>query len=102
VNQKLITAQKRKDRVNMGLSASLFNQLLQQFPKPDYQRLVNQNRAESKAKGFACWMQFVSMLLCQVARADSLREISTGLRPPLRCGQRRRQEIHLKQRGFLS
>lgn len=63
----------------MGLSASLFNQLLQQFPRPEFQRLVNQNRAESKAKGFACWTQFVSMLFCQVARADSLREISTGL-----------------------
>lgn len=63
----------------MARAASLFNQLLQQFPRAEFQRLVNQSRAESRAKGFASWSQFVSMLFCQVARADSLREISNGL-----------------------
>jgi uncharacterized protein DUF4372 len=29
--------------------------------------------------GFTCWTQFVSMLFCQLARADSLREIRNGL-----------------------
>src|SRR5438477_13029716 len=30
-------------------------------------------------KGFTCWTQFVSMLFCQLGRADSLREICNGL-----------------------
>lgn len=59
--------------------ASLFNQLLQQFSKSDFQRLVNKHQAERNAKGFTSWSQFVSMLFCHFARADSLREISNGL-----------------------
>ena len=59
--------------------ASLFNQLLQQFPKQDFQRLVNKHQTERNAKGFSSWSQFVSMLFCHFARADSLREISFGL-----------------------
>jgi hypothetical protein len=35
--------------------------------------------AERDAKGFSCWTQFVSMLFCQLERADSLREICNGL-----------------------
>ena len=63
----------------MARAASLFNQLLQQFPRAEFQRLVKEKRAEHSAKGFSSWSQFVSMLFCQVARADSLREISNGL-----------------------
>ena len=63
----------------MARAASLFNQLLQQFPRAEFQRLVKEKRAERSAKGFSSWSQFVSMLFCQVARADSLREISNGL-----------------------
>lgn len=59
--------------------ASLFNQLLQQFPRQDFQRLANKHQAERNAKGFTSWSQFVSMLFCHFARADSLREISYGL-----------------------
>jgi hypothetical protein len=59
--------------------ASLFSQLLQQFPRDEFCRLVEEHRAERNAKGFSCWTQFVAMLFCQVARADSLREICNGL-----------------------
>ncbi len=60
--------------------ASLFNQLLQQFPRSDFQKLVNLHKAERNTKGFGSWDQFVSMLFCHFARADSLREISYGLK----------------------
>ena len=60
--------------------ASLFSQLLQHFPRPEFARLVAEHRAERAAKGFTCWTQFVAMLFCQLARADSLREICNGLR----------------------
>ena len=59
--------------------ASLFSQLLQQFPRDEFCRLVEEHRAERNAKGFSCWTQFVAMLFCQVAHADSLREICNGL-----------------------
>ncbi|MCK5132235.1 MAG: DUF4372 domain-containing protein [Candidatus Sabulitectum sp.] len=46
----------------MNRSASLFNQLLQQFPRSEFQRLVNKHQAEKGAKGFTFWAQFVSMI----------------------------------------
>ncbi len=59
--------------------ASLFNQLLQHFPRTEFGALVKKNDAERCAKGFGCWTQLVSMLFCQLAHADSLREICNGL-----------------------
>lgn len=60
-------------------NASLFSQLLQHFPRTDFQRLVRQHGAENGAKGFKCWTQFVSMMFCHLAHADSLRDICNGL-----------------------
>jgi hypothetical protein len=59
--------------------ASLFNQLLQHFPRTEFASLVKKHHAERNAKGFDCWTQFVAMEFCQLAHADSLREICNGL-----------------------
>lgn len=59
--------------------ASLFNQLLQHFPRTEFAHLVKKHQAERCAKGFNCWTQFVAMLFCQLAHTDSLREICNGL-----------------------
>lgn len=59
--------------------ASLFNQLLQHFPRNEFAALVRKHNAEYRSKGFDCWTQMVSMLFCQLAHADSLREICNGL-----------------------
>ena len=59
--------------------ASLFNQLLDHFPKLEFGALVRQHKADKGAKGFSTWTQCVAMLFCQLARADSLREICNGL-----------------------
>ena len=58
---------------------SIFNQLLQLFPRTDFQRAVQATHAERHARGFACWDQFVAMLFAQLGRAHSLREICGGL-----------------------
>ena len=60
-------------------AASLFNQLLQHFPRTEFATLVRKHDAERGAKGFTCWAQLVAMLFCQMAHADSLREICNGL-----------------------
>lgn len=60
-------------------AASLFNQLLQHFPRTVFAALVKKHAAERAAKGFTCWTQFVAMTFCQLAHADSLREICNGL-----------------------
>lgn len=59
--------------------ASLFNQLLQHFPRLEFAGLVKKHQAERAAKGFDCWTQFVAMLFCQLGHAESLREICNGL-----------------------
>ena len=60
-------------------AASLFNQLLPHFPRTEFGSLVKKHQAERAAKGFTCWTQFVAMTFCQLAHADSLREICNGL-----------------------
>src|SRR6185295_4664528 len=59
--------------------ASIFSQLLQVFPRLEFQQAVKRSGAERYAKGFSCWDQFVAMLFCQLALARSLREICGGL-----------------------
>jgi hypothetical protein len=58
---------------------SIFNQLLQLFPRTAFQQAVVATRAERHARGFDCWTQFVAMLFCHVGKAQSLREICGGL-----------------------
>ena len=63
----------------MVKTASLFSQLLQQVPRNEFAALVNKHQGERNAKGFTCWAQFTAMLFCQLAHADSLRDICNGL-----------------------
>jgi len=44
--------------------ASLFNQLLQHFPRTEFGALVKEKQCRRCAKGFGCWTQLVSMLFC--------------------------------------
>ncbi|CAO0820282.1 hypothetical protein DFAR_1470027 [Desulfarculales bacterium] len=41
--------------------------------------MVKEHGAAVRTKGFSCWIQFVAMLFCHLARADSLREICQSL-----------------------
>jgi len=63
----------------MVQAMSLFNQLLQHFPVLEFAGLVKKHDAERAAKGFSCRAQLVAMLFCQLAHADSLRDICNGL-----------------------
>jgi hypothetical protein len=69
----------KQEGKTMVQAMSLFNQLLQHFPRLEFAALVKKNDAERGAKGFSCWTQLISMLFCQLAHADSLREICNGL-----------------------
>ena len=63
----------------MSRFCSIFNQLLQLFPRTEFQQAVVAHHAERHTRGFTCWGQFVAMLFCQLGRAHSLREICGGL-----------------------
>lgn len=58
---------------------SIMNQLLQFFPRNEFQEEVEKTQAERHARGFASWDQFVAMMFCQFGDAQSLREITGGL-----------------------
>ena len=59
--------------------SSIFSQLLQLFPRLEFEQVVKRHRSDYSAKGFSSWGQFVAMLFCQFGRAHSLREICGGL-----------------------
>jgi Transposase DDE domain/Domain of unknown function (DUF4372) len=59
--------------------SSIFSQLLQLFPRAEFEKAVRDHKAEYQARGFSCWGQFVAMLFCQLGRAHTLREICGGL-----------------------
>lgn len=63
----------------MNRVCSIFSQLLQCFPRLEFEALVRKHRAERHARGFSSWGQFVAMMFCQLGRAHSLREICGGL-----------------------
>jgi hypothetical protein len=58
---------------------SLFTQVLSLIQRKQFDRAVEHYHAEHGAKGFSCWSQFVAMMFCQMAGANSLREICGGL-----------------------
>jgi hypothetical protein len=58
---------------------SILNQLLQIFPRTEFEKAVRETHAERHARGFRCWDQFVAMMFCHLADANSLREICGGL-----------------------
>jgi hypothetical protein len=58
----------------------MFSQLLKLIPRIDFERLVSQTGAEYRAKGMSSWAQLVAMLFCQLAKANSLREVEGGLK----------------------
>ena len=62
---KSLDGRQKKDRRSLSCSTSEVSK------KP--------HNAERGAKGFTCWAQLVAMLFCQMAHADSLREICNGL-----------------------
>ena len=63
----------------MNRVCSIFAQILQLFPRQQFQQIVQQHQAERHARGFTCWGQLVAMLFLQLAGARSLREICNGL-----------------------
>jgi Transposase DDE domain/Domain of unknown function (DUF4372) len=64
---------------------SILNQLLQIFPRTEFEIAVRETKAERHARGFRSWDQFVAMMFCHLADANSLREICGGLAS---CGGR--------------
>lgn len=59
---------------------SLFSQIISKLDKTKFSKLVKEKQTDKHQKGFNSWTHLVSMLFCQFAKSQSLRDISNGLR----------------------
>lgn len=62
------------------LNITLFSQIIKKLEKSRFKKLINSHQSDKHQKGFDSWSHLVSMLFCQFAKSQSLRDISNGLR----------------------
>jgi len=63
-----------------GVKVSLFSQLLGLIDRNMFSKIVRDHNTDKHSKGINSWTHVVSMLFMQLANANSLRDISNGLR----------------------
>jgi len=75
----------------MNSGRTMFAQVLDFLPLPEFRRCVARYRADYKVQSFSCWDQFLCLAFAQLAGRESLRDIETCLRS---------QRAKLYHRGF--
>ncbi|WP_156510593.1 DUF4372 domain-containing protein, partial [Labrenzia sp. OB1] len=58
---------------------SVFHQVLKHVPWGEFNRLVDEHKADHRVRRLTTKTQFLALLFGQLAGAQSLREIETGL-----------------------
>jgi len=59
---------------------TLFAQIIGKLDSSKFKKLVSQHQTDKHQKGYNSWTHLVSMLFCQFAKSQSVRDISNGLR----------------------
>lgn len=59
---------------------TLFSQIIAKLDRVKFINLVNSKQTDKHQKGYNSWTHLVSMLFCQFAKSQSVRDISNGLR----------------------
>lgn len=59
---------------------TLFSQIIQRLDRSIFNKLVKTHKTDKHEKGFNSWSHLISMLFCHLAKSQSLRDISNGLR----------------------
>lgn len=59
---------------------TLFSQIISKLDRQKFSKLVSSFQTDKHQKGYNSWTQLVSMLFCQFAKSQSVRDISNGLR----------------------
>ena len=62
---------------------TVLSQLFQLLPRDAFNRVVKKHQSDKHSKGISTWDHMVSMIYAHVADAQSLRDISNGLRSTL-------------------
>ena len=61
-------------------SRTVLAQLISLLPKREFRRCVARYEGDHNTRTFSCWDQFVCMLVAQLGRKESLRELETCIR----------------------
>ena len=61
-------------------NVTLFSQIISKLDRGIFKKLVNEKQTDKYQKGFNSWTHLVSMLFCQFAKSQSVRDVSNGLR----------------------
>lgn len=59
---------------------TLFSQIISKLDRTIFSKLVESKQTDKHQKGYNSWTHLVSMLFCQFAKSQSVRDISNGLR----------------------
>jgi len=59
---------------------TLFSQIISKLDRSKFSKLVVNHQTDKHQKGYNSWTHLVSMLFCQFAKSQSVRDISNGLR----------------------
>ncbi|MBK8809692.1 MAG: IS4 family transposase [Acidobacteria bacterium] len=59
---------------------TLFAQIVTRLDRFGFDRIVRKHQTDKHAKGYDSWTHLISMLFCQFAKSQSVRDISNGLR----------------------
>jgi hypothetical protein len=59
---------------------TLFAQIVTRLDRFGFDRIVRKHQTDKHAKGYDSWSHLISMLFCQFAKSQSVRDISNGLR----------------------
>lgn len=62
------------------LKINLFSQIISKLDRSSFNSLVKNRETDKHQKGFNSWTHLVSMLFCQFAKSQSVRDISNGLK----------------------
>jgi len=62
------------------INITLYSQIISKLDTSKFKKLVKSHQSDKHQKGFNSWSHLVSMLFCQFAKSQSLRDISNGLR----------------------
>ena len=57
--------------------SSIFSQILQLFPRGEFEQLASRHGTERYAKGFSSWGQFIGMLFCQLGQVTLAGDLRT-------------------------
>lgn len=59
---------------------NLFSQIVSKLDRTSFKKIVSTKLTDKHQKGYDSWTHLVSMLFCQFAKSQSVRDISNGLR----------------------